>query len=118
MQDKLLIATRIKKTIEYIEKAISNYPHTEVILKNKIMDSCYDLLELVYKANVHKNDKYMKDLIVRIRMINYYIKVSLDKKLISFKKYEVVGRHLLEINKMTNTWMKNEKEKQSIQSDN
>lgn len=118
MQDKLLIATRVKKTIEYIEKAIYNFPHTEVILKNKIMSNCYDLLELVYKANVHKDKVYMQDLIVKIRMINYFVKVSLDKKLISFKKYEIIGKHLLEINKMTNTWLKHEKEKEPLQSDN
>ena len=48
-------------------------------------------------------------------MINYYVEKSLDKKLISFKKYENIGKHLLEINKMVNVWMKNEKNKQSIQ---
>lgn len=51
-------------------------------------------------------------------MINYFVKVSLDKKLISFKKYEIIGKHLLEINKMTNTWLKHEKEKQSLPADN
>lgn len=114
MQDKLLIASKIKKTIEYIDKAVSNYPHGEIILKNKIMDNCYDLLEIVYKANVFKEDKYMKELITKIRMLNYYIEISLEKKLISFKKFENVGKHLLEISKMVNVWMKNEKEKQSI----
>ena len=111
MQDKLLIASKVKKTIEYIEKVVLNYPHSEVILKNKILDSCYILLELVYKANVFKEDTYMKEIIVKIRMINYYVEKSLDKKLISFKKYENIGKHLLEINKMVNVWMKNEKEK-------
>jgi len=111
MQDKLLIATKVKKTIEYIEKMVLNYPHTEVILKNKIMDSCYDVLELVYKANVFKDTNYMKELIVKIRMLNYYIEVSLNKKIISFKKYENIGKYLLEISKMINVWMKNEKEK-------
>ena len=114
MQDKLLIATRVKKTIEYIEKAITNYPHTENILKNKIISSCYELFEFIYKANIHKETFYMKEAIAKIRMLEYYVKISLEKKLLSFKKYENIGKYLLEINKMIVTWAENEKSKQSV----
>jgi hypothetical protein len=109
MQDKLLIATRVKKTIEYIEKVLINYPQSEIILKNKIISSCYDLLELVYRANIFKETIYMKEILVKIRMIEYYIKTSLDKKVMSYKKYENIGNNLLEINKMITSWIKNEK---------
>ena len=109
MQDKLLIATRVKKTIEYIEKVLINYLQSEIILKNKIISSCYDLLELVYRANIFKETIYMKEILVKIRMIEYYIKTSLDKKVISYKKYENIGNNLLEINKMITSWIKNEK---------
>ena len=51
----------------------------------------------------------MKESIVKIRMIEYYIKISLNKKIISFKKYENIGKYLLEINKMINMWALNEK---------
>lgn len=111
MQDKLLIITHIKKTIEYIEKMVKNYPHSEIILKNKIIDNCYQLLEISYRANIYKNVYFMKDIIVRIRMIEFYIKKSLDKKVISYKKYEIIGNHLLEINKMVNMWILNEAKK-------
>ena len=115
MQDKLLIASKVKKTIEYIEKCTINYPHTEVILKNKIIESCYELLELVYMANVHKEDVHKKNIIVKIRMIEYYVKISLNKQLISFKKYENIGNHLLEINKMVIVWLKNEEKEKHLQ---
>lgn len=111
MQDKLLIATRVKKTIEYMEKVLKNYPQSEIILKNKIITSCYDLLELVYRANIFKEIIYKKEILVKIRMIEYYIKISLDKKVLSYKKYENIGNHLLEINKMITSWIKNEKNK-------
>ena len=45
----------------------------------------------------------MKDIIVDIRMLEFYIKKSLDKKIINYRKYEVLGNHLLEINKMVNS---------------
>ena len=90
---------------------LENYPHTENILKNRIIDKSYELLELTYKANIYKESYYMKNIIVDIRMLEFYIKKSLDKKIISFRKYEVLGNHFLEINKMVNSWILNEKVK-------
>ena len=109
MQDKLLIISKIKKTISYIDNVLVNFRKTEYILKNNISSNFYDLLELVYKAYIHKDVFFMKETIVKIRMIEYYIKISLNKKIISFKKYENIGKYLLEINKMINMWALNEK---------
>ena len=111
MQDRLLIASKIKKTIEYLEKVTVNYPHTENVLKNEITRVSYNVLELVYKANIYRDLSYMKEILVQIRMLEYFVKKSLDKKLINFKKYENIGNHLLEINKMVNAWIYSEANK-------
>lgn len=111
MQDKLLIITKIKKTILYVDNILINFPKTEYVLKNNIISSFFELLELIYKANIHKDIFFMKESIVKIRMIEYYIKIGLEKKIISFKKYENIGKYLLEINKMINAWAINEKNK-------
>ena len=87
MQDKLLIISKIKKTISYVDNVLINFPNTEYVLKNNIISNFYDLLELIYKANIHKDIFFMKEGIVKIRMIEYFIKTSLEKKIISFKKY-------------------------------
>ena len=47
MRDNLVISNKIKKTILYLEVMTSNYPKSEYILKNKILDKSYDLLEFV-----------------------------------------------------------------------
>ena len=60
---------------------------------------------------MYQNIEYMKEIIVRISMLEFFLKVSLDKKLISFKKYEIVGIYLLDTVKMVNSWIKNEKSK-------
>lgn len=114
MYDKLLVATKVKKTIEYIEKSFDNCPIKERIVKEKIITSSYELLELVYMANIHKEIKYMKDILVKINMIDYYTKLGLDKKIINYKKYNNLGLHLLEIIKMTQSWIKYEKNKELI----
>lgn len=111
MQDKLLIVTKVKKTIDYVNNVLVNYPKSEYIIRNNISDCFYGLLELVYRANIHKDIFYMKESIVKIRMIEYYLKISLDKKIVSFKKYENIGNYLFEINKMINSWVLYEKSK-------
>ena len=114
MQDKFIIALKIKKTIEYVKNAVDNYPHSYVVLKNNIMDSFYTLLRLSYKASIHKDINIMKDIVVEIKMIEYFVKVSYNYELISYKKFENIGKYLLEINAMVNSWIKNETEKKSI----
>ena len=114
MQDKFLIALRIKKTIEYVKKSVDNYPHGYVALKNNIMDSFYALLRLSYKASVYKETNIMKDIVVEIKMIEYFIKVSYKYKLISLKKFENISKYLLELNSMVNSWIKNETDRQSL----
>ena len=42
MQDKLLIISKIKKTISYIDNVLVNFPKTEYILKNNISSNFYD----------------------------------------------------------------------------
>ena len=114
MQDKFIIALRIKKTIEYVKKSVDNYPHGYVVLKNNIMDSFYMLLRLSYKASIYRDINIMKDIIVEIKMIEYFIKVSYKYKLISLKKFENIGKYLLELNAMVNGWIKNETDRQPI----
>lgn len=111
MQDKLIITTKLKQTREYIDKVVTNYPNKEVVLKNQIEESCFNLIRLSYKANLYKELNIMKDIIIEIRMLEYYMKISLEKTLISFKKCEIIGNYLLEIIKMANSWLIREKSK-------
>lgn len=109
MHDRLLISNKVKKTIDYIEKITKNYPKIEYVIKNNLIDASYELLELTYKANIYQEKIYMKEILVKLRMIEFFTKKSLDKKFINFKKFENIGSHLLEINNMVNSWILNEK---------
>ena len=46
MKDNLLIASKYKKTIEYIFKITDNYPHKYIELKTKIINTSFDILFL------------------------------------------------------------------------
>ena len=105
MNDKLLIITKIKKTIIYLDKILLNYPNKEKILRDNINNSLYKLLYLSYKANLTQNKYYKKELIIEIKLIDFYLNISVDKKYISYKKYISITNNLIEIIKMIQSWI-------------
>lgn len=50
--ERLMIASSTRKTIRYIERTIVNIPNKHMVLKNKIIESCYSILEHIYRANI------------------------------------------------------------------
>ena len=56
MSDNLLIARSVRKTINYVEKNIYNFPNEYKVLKTRIINSCYDILENVYREILIKKN--------------------------------------------------------------
>ena len=109
--EKLLIASTTRKTIRYIERNTSSFPNKYSVLKNKIIESCYSILENVYRANVFQDIEDKKEIIVNINMLNFYLEEALRKELITPKKFESYVKHLIEIDKMTRSWFNYEEKK-------
>ena len=109
--EKLLIASTTRKTIRYIERTIVNIPNKHMVLKNKIIESCYSILENAYRANIFQDIDDKKEIIVNINMLNFYLEEALRKKLITSKKFESYVKHLIEIDKMTRSWFNYEEKK-------
>ena len=55
----------------------------------------------------NKEAKY--EILVQIKMLNYFLKQALDKEIITKKKFLSYGNHLLEIHNMVNSWCGYEK---------
>jgi len=106
--DNLVLARITRKTIRYIEKNTENFPKEYSVLKNKIIDSCYSILENIYRANILQDINDKKEIVVNIRMLNFYLEESLNKELISKKKFENYANYLIQIDKMTRSWFKYE----------
>ena len=104
MNDNLLIARSVRKTITYVEKNIYNFPNEYKVLKERIINACYDILENVYRANIDQDIKFKREAFVQLKMLNFYLKQSLDKELITKKKFLSYGNHLLEIHNMISSW--------------
>ena len=109
MKDNFKIIINIKKTILYLDKVLINFPNNEKVLKDKIGSTMYDILELTYLANELNDKIYKKKIIVKIKMIDFYLKISCDKKYISSKKYIKISNYLLNILKSLYAWVKYEK---------
>ncbi len=112
MYEKLAIVNDIKKTIFYLDKIIVNFPRTEKVLKDKISNTYYEVLELIYFSNlldVKERIVYQKRIISKIKMIDFYFKITCDKKYISYKKYLKIGKFLLNIIKQLYGWIRYEK---------
>ncbi len=112
MKDNLIIISNMKKTILYLDKVVKNFPNNERILKDKICNSMYEILECMYMANEVSNYNrilYQKKIISKIKMIDFYLKISLDKKYISYKRYQKVCNHLFDNLKLIYGWIRYEK---------
>ena len=70
----------------------------------------YDILEIAYEANILENIELKKQLIckmiAKIKIVDFLLSVSYDKKLITQKKYVKLGQRLDDIAKYANGWMK------------
>ena len=72
MNDNLLIARSVRKTITYVEKNIYNFPNEYKVLKERIINSCYDILENVYRANINQNIDSKREALVQLKMLNFF----------------------------------------------
>lgn len=108
IKENLIIARSARKTIRYIEKNTENFPKDYKVLKERIINSCYDILENIYRANIFQDINDKKEIVVKIQMLNFYLEEALRKDLISEKKFESYVNYLIEIDKMVKSWFKYE----------
>ena len=111
VQDNLIIGRVARKTLRFIEKNTENFPNQYKVLKDKIIVSCYNILEWIYRANVFQNINDKKEIVVQIQILNFYLEEALKKDLLTKKKFFSYGKHLTELDLMIRSWISNEKGK-------
>ena len=109
IKNKLIIERVARKTVRYIEKNSINFPNEYRVLRDKIISSCYILLENIIRANVYQDINYKKEVIVQIQMLNFYLEDAFNKNILNEKKFISYTNHLIEIDKMVRSWITNEK---------
>lgn len=111
MKTNFKILDKSYRTVNFINKILVDFPKKEVVLKNNIESTCYELIKNIYSYNINDTprikDKNLKDILISLSMLSFYINICHDKKIISAKKYIQVGNFLSEIIAMTKALRRN-----------
>ena len=89
----------------YIEKTINSFPKSEKILKDRMINTLYETLELIYMSNISfERSIYQAKIIAKLKMIDFYLSQSLEKNYIGYDKYNKCGNFLIKIVNLTEAW--------------
>ena len=105
-----MIIKNIKLFIYNLDNIVINIPNKDRILKDRLYNTSYDILYLVYRCNYNSNDKkeYYKDILANISVLDFYLERCLKNKYINNKVCEKLSKDLLKITKMIYGWIRNE----------
>lgn len=109
-EDKFKVIDFIRNFIVVSEKELDNFPKRDIEIKHRIRTNTYDLLEVAYEANSAEDKEYKISLILKmiakIKVLDFLMNLSYDKKLITEKKYYKLAQRLDDIIKFASGWMK------------
>lgn len=110
MNNKFLLANEIKNFILSLDSILINYPKKDIIIKKRIINTSFELLELVYLANnkIDNKENIKYECLSKISMIDFYFEYSYKKNYISLKNLNTYIFNLTKINKMLYGWINNE----------
>lgn len=74
MKNEFLIVKNIKEFIVSLDNFLNNYPRKEYELRNRLVNTSYDLLELVYQSN-YKKDFNFNIILSKISMLDFYFTI-------------------------------------------
>lgn len=106
--EKFKIANLIKEWIINVDKNLTNFPKREIELKRNITNTSYNLLLIIYEANVttdiSKRNELQEKAISNIKYLDFLINMCYDKQIINGKKYLKFGEKLDEIIRYVVAW--------------
>lgn len=119
--EKFKVIQFIREFIVMIDKRMDNFPKQDVELKNRIRNNTYDILELAYEANVTSDRDYKEKLlykiIAKIKVIDFLLNLTFDKKIITDKNYVKFGKKLDDIAKYVTGWLNSVLEPKKVVSE-
>ena len=104
------IVKNIKLFIYSIDNIVINIPNKDRVIKERLYNTSYDILYLVYRCNYKSENKneYYKDILSNISMLDFYLERCQKNKYINNKVCEKLSNNLLIIMKMIYGWIKSE----------
>ncbi len=106
--EKFRVIEFTRNFILAIDKELDNFPKKDIEIKNRLRQNSYDLLEMEYEANEVKDIEYKRSMLykikAKIKVIDFLLNLSYDKKLITEKKYNKLGLTMEDIIKYITGW--------------
>lgn len=108
MEDFKLL-NKSKMLLKYLEEyVLVNIPKVHSSYRVGLENNIIDLNSNIIRANINVvniRNKYQKEILVNIAMIDLYLDLILDINVINKKRFMSSIRMLNEIRKMTNVWI-------------
>lgn len=110
MNNDFMIVKNIKKFIFELDVIVVNIPNRDKLLKDRLYNTSYDILYLVYRCNYKSDNRreYYKDILSNISMLDFYLERGLKNKYFNSRTCERLSNELLKITKMIYGWIKSE----------
>ena len=113
--NNFIIYNKVQWLINYSDTYILNsFSKVHNSIKVRLQDNLYGLLDNLIRSSVNVGNirsKYLKEMLVNIYLLDLYIGISLEKKIIKKKRFNSFINSLNELRKMINSWSMNEKKK-------
>ena len=113
--NNFIIYNKVQWLINYSDTYILNsFSKVHNSIKVRLQDNLYGLLDNLIRSSVNVGNirsKYLKEMLVNIYLLDLYIGISLEKKIIKKKRFNSFVNSLNELKKMINSWSMNEKKK-------
>lgn len=110
MNSNFILLNKTYQTNEYIYKMLVNFPNKDMVLKNYLEMNLYKMVENLFAFNINESnrikEKYLKEYIINLSMINYLMHMSFVKKYISYKQAVNVGKIMVDLKKIANAILK------------
>ena len=108
-EEKFKAIQFIRELIIYLDNMLENFPKKDLEISRLIKQESYEMLKLAYLANVTDDltirQMNLEEIIARVKMLDFFVNISYDKKIINQKKYFKVGQRLDDIIKYTTGWI-------------
>lgn len=111
MNSNFNLLNKCYSIIHYYNNILVNFNKSNMVLKSNIEKNNYELVECLFAYNINTTnrikEKYLKDFLVKLSMLEFYTQVGFDTKNVSKNQYKVLGNRFLEVKKMTYGLLKN-----------
>ena len=108
-EEKFKAIQFIRELIIYLDNMLENFPKKDLEISRAIKEEGYKMLKLGYLANVATDLKERKQnlekIIVQIKLLDFFVNMAYDKKIINQKKYLKIGQKLDDIVRYVTGWL-------------